>query len=227
MMDDLQLQELIKQICHSAEKSWERRRLMNQLIIELSKDKNLLKSSHFDYLEALNHTWLWLCKDLCKIFSKQDLNRKTLLKIINTYLSWRIKDLYIPDNRLVSLDVIVSKDEVITTLLDNVVTTNINGIDGYIEELQLQEMEIISLQFIKYIEKDPDKRLQNAYLKNRPICNCQFLAQKLLLKEPQEKLIKIAEELNISPQTIYSFWKRNCLVLLRQIALELGYKAEE
>jgi hypothetical protein len=226
MMDDLQLQELIKQICHSPEKSWERGRLMNQLIFELSKDKNLLKSSHFDYLEALNHTWLWLCKDLCKICSKQDLNRKTLLKIINTYLSWRIKDLYIPDKRLVSLDVIVSKDEVITTLLDNVATTNINGIDGYIEGLQLQEMQIISLQFIKYIEKDPDKRLQNTYLKNRPICNCQFLAQKLLLKEPQEKLIKIAGELNISPPTIYSFWQRKCLILLREIAIELGYKAE-
>lgn len=226
MMDDLQLQELIKQICHSPEKSWERRRLMNQLIIELSKDKNLLKSSHFDYLEALNRTWLWLCKDLCKIFSKQELNREILLKIINTYLFWRIKDLYVPDNRLVSLDAIVSKDEVITTLLDNVATTNVTGIYGYIEKLQLQEDDIIISEFKQYLEQDPDRKLQNTCAKNRPDCNCQFLIHKLLLKDPPEKMAVLSHELNVNYSTISSFWKRKCLVLLREIALELGYKAE-
>jgi len=227
MMDDLLLQELIKRICQCPENSWERGRLLNKLILDLSKDKKLLKTSHYDYLEALNLTWLWLCKNICRIFANQKLNRETLLKIINSYLYWRIKDLYIPEKRLFSLevDVIVSTDEVIA-LGNTFLTTNVTGIDRHIERWQLQENEKISLELEKYIEKDPQNKLQNTYIKNVPICNCQFLSRQLLLKAPPEKVSNIARELYLSQSTIHSFWKRKCLIMLREIAIELGYKSE-
>lgn len=226
-MDELHLQKLIEQICQSPEDSRERNRLMDRLILEFSKDQKLVKSSHPDYLEAVNDTWLWLCKIICKNIVNQELNRESLLKIINRYLYWRILDLYRRDKGVFfSLDVIVSTDGIITTLGEMLPAKDVNGIDDYLEKLQLQAMEKITLQLENYIEEDPESKLRNTYIRKVPDCNCQFLAKKLLLKDPPEKMSNIASKLNISQQTIYSFWKRKCLSILQEIAIELGYKAE-
>jgi hypothetical protein len=146
-----------------------------------------------------------------------------------------------------SLDNLLSQDGQGDTHLEQVSNEDLVGKNSYptislLDELIEIEDQSIGSQLWQYINADPEGKLRGCYpsekidkerkgnqpenMRPRPDVNCQVLAQRLQLKEPPEQLSEIARELGISDQTLYSHWKRRCLPLLREIAINFGYKPE-
>ena len=227
-----ELRKLIAEVCQHPSQSLERQKALNRLLVQIQHLPGLTKSSHPDYLDALNRTWEWLSQNIQNFKPRPPSLQVSLVKWINGYLYWRIQDLYAPDNRKYrSFDEPIGGEEAGQTYLDQLSETGfftplLSGIDGYIEQLQRQEQQRIGLQLEKYIESDPDGKLKNCHLKSNTQCNCLLLTQRLRLKEPPDKLVDLARELKVNYQTLVAHWKRNCLPLLQEIALSLGYERD-
>lgn len=236
---DEQLRQLIAEVCQSPLRSLKRRKAINHLFVAIQQLPGLGKSSHPDYLEALNRTWEWVNRSICQEFDlAKPLIPQRLVQWINSYLYWRIKDLYSASGgsltkqrlRERSLDELIH-EEAGTSLLEILAETNFSaptrsGLDGYIEQIEKEQQQYIGLKLERYIEEDLEGRLLNCHPKEHPNCHCQLLSQRMLLKSPPDKLMTIATELGIKYQTLTSHWKRNCLPLLQSIASELGYQRE-
>lgn len=110
-----ELRKLIDQVCSYPDRSKERQKALNKLLILIQQLPGIRKSCHPDYPEALNRTWEWLCRDIGKFdelrSDKVDL-QQSLVAWINGYLKWRIQDLYTPDsNFTISLDKPIANNE--------------------------------------------------------------------------------------------------------------------
>ncbi|MBD2485835.1 sigma-70 family RNA polymerase sigma factor [Planktothrix sp. FACHB-1365] len=93
--------------------------------------------------------------------------------------------------------------------------------------LEAEEKRLFLNSFKCYIQEDPKNELQNSYPRNYPDCNCKTLIKKLYFDN--KKFQDIASELEIRDQTLHSYWRRNCLPILRQIAkrlYEINYLVE-
>lgn len=223
---------LIQEICQKEIKSSQRRKAMNKLLLELQNLKGLAQSSHPHFLDALNQTWIWLNRCICEKFDlNSDLIEIRLVQWINSYLYWRIKDLYkLQSKHNKSLDELIDDHEGKTLLYHlsetGITTPTRNDLDFLIEEIERKEKQDISKKIADYINNDPEELLINCYPKNYPCANCQILSQRLLLKEPPDKMSHLAKDLNINNQTLNSHFKRNCLKHLQTIAKQLGYNHE-
>ncbi len=235
---DEHLQQLIASICGNPDPtSLERRREINRLLVILQQLPGLLKSSHLYYLEALDQTWEWVSRNICTFEPHPHLSiQESLKRWINGYLSWRIRDLYRGGKcNPYSLDTPLdnSSDENPTTLLEKLTETGfeppkLSGIDGYIEQLLRQERQEICRQLERYISEDPQGILRDCKCRKSPNCNCQCLSQRLLLKDPPDKISQISQDLGINYQTLNSHWKKKCKPLLQKIARSfLGYSGDE
>ncbi len=52
---------------------------------------------------------------------------------------------------------------------------------------------------------------------NYPQCTCGEIAKRHILKQPPDKIAKIARDLELNYQTVNSHWRRNCKPLLAEI----------
>ncbi|RAM50040.1 MAG: hypothetical protein C6Y22_19855 [Hapalosiphonaceae cyanobacterium JJU2] len=229
-MDDLeqQLIGLITQIRQHVPKSRQWRLAMNRLLREIQQFPGLLKSSHPDYPAALNLTFEWVSKNISEFEPYSESVAESLVRWVNGYLRWRIQDLYSPDkNAPLSLDAPLASDFGEITLLDKLPNSTLSGLDGLIENSQRESKQRIGLELELYIEQDPEEKLKNSYPRSSVECNCQFLSQRLILKEPPDKVAEIARELSLPYTTVNSHWNRNCKPMLQKIAEYLGYKQEQ
>ena len=227
---DEQLEKLIEAACQHPAGSRERRKAMHRLLIELQRLPGVKKSSHPDYLEALNQTWLWVSRNVCREFVPRGSLQVSLVNWINGYLYWRIKDLHSLDTKIVSLDAPIGNDRGVTSLIEqmsatNLTTPTLDGLDGYIEQLQRQRILNITLKLEAYIQQDPDKKLRSCYPRAYPQCHCQLLSQRRYLQNPPSTFSDIAQKLNITPVRLTNHWYGRCKPLLQEIALDLGYKS--
>ncbi|MEM9925545.1 MAG: hypothetical protein AAF915_17635, partial [Cyanobacteria bacterium P01_D01_bin.50] len=93
---DEQLQKLIEEVCLYEEGTPERQKALNKLLMIVQQLPGIKKDRHPDYLEALNKTWEWVCRSIEKFkVNPGDSLQNSLVKWINGYLKWRIKDLYV------------------------------------------------------------------------------------------------------------------------------------
>ena len=227
---DKQLEKLIAAACSSPEGSQEWRKAMHRLLIELQRLPGIRKSSHPDYLEALNQTWAWVSRKLCREFAPRKELQSSLVKWINGYLYWRIYDLYSSETvNWVSLDRPIGNDERVTSLMDKLSATNLtpptlDGLDGYIEQLQRQNTQRLALKLEFYIHKDPQGKLRLCYPCAYQQCNCQLLSQRRYLQNPPTTFRELAQELNIPMAKLTNHWYDRCKPLLQEIALDLGYQ---
>lgn len=231
---DEQLKELIVEVCRYSDRSPERQKALNRLLIQIQHLPGLAKSNHPDFLDALNRTWEWFSQNIQTFQPRPPSLQASLVKWINGYLYWRIKDLYAPDRRVpLSFDEPVWGDETgLTTYLDQLSETgfgipSLSGIDGYIEQLQRQEKQRIGLELKRYIEEDEAGTLHNCHPKAYSQCNCLLLSQRLSFKNPPDKFTQLAKELDVNYQVLVAHWKRKCLPLLQQIAISLGYEPDQ
>lgn len=229
-MDDLaqRLTTLITQVRQNPPNSRKWRLNMNWLLLEIQQLPGLAKSSHPDYPAALNLTLEWVSKNITRFESDSDSLRESLLKWVNSYLGWRIRDLYSPDKDApLSLDAPITANIREITRQDNLSNLTLSGLDGLIESCMRETTIRIGLDLELYIEQDPEDKLKNSHPTTSPHCNCQFLSQRLVLKEPPDKFAHIAKELSIPYTTVNSHWKRKCEPILQKIAEDLGYTQEQ
>lgn len=221
-ISDKEIRNIIDGICRTSQPmSSEYRRYTNRLLIGLQQIPNLLKSSHPYYLEALDKTWEWVVDHICEFQPQSHLSlQDSLVRWINKYLSWRIKDLHRKDQRQ-------HCNEVSLDASGNFNVPYLSDIDSYIENERVERNQKIWNKIEKYIEEDPDNRFRSCHVKNHPRCNCQTLCQKLILKHPPDKFSKVSRDLNINYQTLKSHWERKCKPLLQSIAEEFGYSQGE
>jgi hypothetical protein len=228
---DEQLKDLIIEVCQCQDSQHEQQKALDRLLNIIQRLPRLLKSSHPNYPEALNLTWTWVSRNIQAFDIQSPFLQERLVNWINSYLRWRIKDLYIGDRpSLISLDRPISNSEgECTTLLellpDPQFPPPLNLLDVYLITIQAEEQQRIGVSIEQYIECDPDGKLRQCHPRQRHDCHCQILAQRLLLKEPPDKLTKVAEDLQINYQTLNSHWKQKCLPLLQLICRNFGYQS--
>ncbi|MFY7801871.1 MAG: hypothetical protein ACOVQ7_00425 [Limnoraphis robusta] len=226
---DQQIKGLIEQVYQFERTSPQARKALTRLLIFVQRHPDLYRSSHPDYSEALNRTLEWMCRNLQSFEPRSASIEQSLIRWINGYLKWRVRDLYSPDSyyqRHVSLDEpIINSGQESTTRIDRLVDQNtITGIEGWIEESQKTRRLSIGDAVWEYIEQDPENLLKSCYPKKQPECHCQILAKRLLLQQPPQKISEIAREYNISNQTLYSHWKRKCIPLLQTICDQISQR---
>ncbi|WP_414565041.1 MULTISPECIES: hypothetical protein [unclassified Anabaena] len=242
------LRQLIAAACQHPDGTKEWRKAMNRLLIVIQGLPEFRKYSGLDcpdyFLDALNQTWEWLSRNIRNFQPRTSSIRTDLMKWLNTYLYWRLKDLKTPSSltgkiKYLSLDETISdSDSVeIATWLERVSQEGqllgtpsnprvLSGLEIYLEQQQQQSEQNIVTSLALYIEQDPDKQLRNCYPRQHPECNCQLLSQRLLFifKNPPDKLADIAHERKINYQTLVSHWKLKGIPLLQSIAIKLGYQ---
>ncbi|MCC5660312.1 hypothetical protein LC608_25715 [Nostoc sp. XA010] len=229
-MDDLdqRLNTLITEVRQQPSNSIKWRFAMNRLLLEIQQLPGLAKSSHQNYPEILNRTLEKVSNNISEFQPYSNSVAKSLVKWVNAYLRLRMKDLYCPDkNAPLSLDAPIASDFGEITLLDNLPNFTLSGLDSLIENSQRKTTQRIGLNLELYIEQDPEGKLKNSYSGSSVGCNCQFLSQRRVLKEPPDKVADIARELSIPYTTVNSHWKRKCEPILQKIAEDLGYKQEQ
>jgi hypothetical protein len=229
---DEQLRKLIEEISKHPPGSSQYRKTMHRLLIAIQKLPGLRKSSHPDYLHALDQTFEKISRDICRDFQPRSHSlTQDLLNWVNGDLKWRIKDLYIQDqkkkNKEESLDRSISYDREETNLGDFLASPTLEGLEGYLEKLQNQKIERIGLELESYIDRDPQKQLQNCYPRNYPQCNCQILSQRRFFRDPPDTFPEIAQELNMPLRPLTNHWFGRCLPLVQNIARDLGYNPKE
>lgn len=212
---DEQLRELIVKICSLPRGSEQRRKSIDRLLRQLQYLPKLLKSSHPDYLEAVDRTWEWLDNNLHKFNPQNSSLQDCLVTWINGNLGYRIRDLYTPQtNKIISINALEKSGFYISTW---------SRLDDHIDEqLQTQENQSLARAIVRYIDRDPEQKLRNCHPQNRPDCNSQIIAQRLFLRQSPEKLSTIGRKLNINTQTIHSFWKRKGFPKVQAIAREIA-----
>jgi hypothetical protein len=223
---DEKLQNLINEVCRHPDPSPERQKALNRLLINIQQIPGIYKSSHQDYLDALNRTWEWFCKNICKFEARSPSLQQSVVTWINGYLKWRIKDLHLPDsNYTISLDTpIGGEEDQQRTRLELLPSLTLDLLEQKIAKIQEKQNQTLSNRIRKYIEQDENGNLTAISPKKCPECHCQILAIRLILEQPPHKIADIAREFNISNQTLYSHWKNKCLPMLREIGINLGYE---
>ncbi|NEP10772.1 MAG: hypothetical protein F6K14_11260 [Symploca sp. SIO2C1] len=239
MTDDHQLRQLIDRICGNLDlNSSDRRLAVNLLLIKLQRLPGLLTNSHPYYLEALDKTWEWVSKSICNFKQRPHLSlQESLVKWINSYLYWRIRDLSLrqncQDSEVKSLDSPSDPSgENTSTLLEQVWETNlvppkVTGLDAYLEANRRRRIQEIFEKFEDYVAQDPEGILRNCHPRNCPQCHCQLLCQKLLFQAPRAKISQLGRDLGVNHQTIRYHWPTKCLPLLQGILESLGYGQDE
>ncbi|MEM6401624.1 MAG: hypothetical protein AAF757_15540, partial [Cyanobacteria bacterium P01_D01_bin.116] len=174
---DEQLQQLIEEVCRYEEGTPQRQKALNKLLLIVQRLPGIRKDGHQDYLEALNKTWEWFCRsidkfDKLKVGSDESL-QINLVRWINGYLKWRIKDLYAPDsNYTISLDQSISNDEGSkVTRLDILADSQSEGIslnllDIKIAEIQKRDRRTWGERIIQFIEEDAKRELRHRCIRN-------------------------------------------------------------
>lgn len=229
-MDEEKLRKLLKDVQQKAPGSPEWRVSMDRLLIKIEKFNGLLRCSHYDYLDALNRTWEWVCHNIKSFKPLLPSLEESLVSWVNSYLYWRIKDLRIENRRnFPSLEELMEKNEEESSLLNQLLESRWNiescgWLENYIEQSDIQKIRQIGLALEQAVEADIQGRLKTIYLQEKSECNCKLLSQRLLFKDPPDKLASLSRELEANPKTLLSHWNKKCKPCLQRMAIELNYR---
>ncbi|MBW4509071.1 MAG: sigma-70 family RNA polymerase sigma factor [Scytonematopsis contorta HA4267-MV1] len=207
------LKQLVEQACGHPSGSLQRSRLLTQ-IIRLCSHK-LWKEHTPYYQDALQQTWIYFCSNLCESTTTKayDPSISSVTFWLNTYLRYKLRDLYIEQQRVKAKTVStktrqstsgeVSETEIIDSLPAS------PDVPPILEDVRM------------WAETDSDGELRHTHIQGRPDINCQMLILKRLPPEVGWK--ELAEEYNLTVSTLSSFYQRQCLPRLRKFAEKEGY----
>ena len=252
---DERLRQLLIQVLQKNLEKLERETAQERLLKLIPDLPGIRQSSHHDYLDALNQALMQVKQNIHKKFKLNndsepaDVLRERFVRWVNSYLKYRIIDLYRAQNQPLSLDNPLGNDsrenfiDVVTNF--GFTAPTLDSIDSLIElnQKQISQRKVLALEL--YIERDPENKLRNCYPANCPDCNCQTLAKNLFLtdagsevtaKEGSKRVTiakaekkvtvrSLAEKLGIKEQTAYTHWKRKCRPLFREIINDLENSA--
>jgi hypothetical protein len=244
---DEQLRRLIEAVQHHSPGSVAWRKALNRLIIEIQQLPGLARSTHPDYGEAWNDVMMRLGNEIQTFEPTQASLTQSLTTWINLKLrlKYAVRELHSPDGSTtepktaktafkqqsqkqpLSLDAPVGT-EGSSSFVDQLPDPNpatLWELEEAIQQAQEQQQRTqIGTQLTHYINTDPENRLKTCHPQAHPDCHCQMLSQRLLLKQPPDRLAAIAREFNINYHTLNWHWKHRGLPLLQAIAQEIAQK---
>ncbi len=211
---DKRLAELITQTCSCPQDSLERQRGLNQLIWEIQQSGKLLRGvGEPDYEDALQQTWLYLCRNLCEATTGDvyDPERASVITWINDYLKWRLKDNRYKWHDMKSLRVqtIMFEDDDCIDPVDHLMAPP--SAPPIIDEI------------FDWLEKEK-KILKRIYVRDRPDINCYDLIPRRL--PPETAWEDLAVEFGVAVTTISNFYHRECRPRLKEFIVSQGYFEE-
>ncbi|PSB40853.1 hypothetical protein [Chamaesiphon polymorphus] len=228
---ETQLRQKLAAVLAAPVQSAQRAQAMSRLICTLRQLPGIKIVNHQDYLLALNQTWEWMSRNIDEFRASTNSLEHDLVKWINGYLYWRIRDIYttsaLPDRQHLSLDEeIFNQGETYLDLLSEsgFGDLTLDNLNAHIASLQQQEHREIAARIEAWIQLDPERQLQSCYPKGRSNCNCQLLGDRIIVKDPPDSLTALAKELDIPYQTLVAHWKRRCLPILQTQAKIFGYE---
>jgi hypothetical protein len=231
---DEEFRELIKQASEFRQDTPERAKTISLLRVKIQQLPGFYQSSHQDYFDALDQTWEWFGRNIQDFEERPPLLTVSLVRWINGYLHWRIRDIRDKRNQTISLDARGNEDGTVKNFWEVISETGfepprLSGIDSYIEKIQQQNIDLIAQKLKQYIEQDPDFVLRNLHLQKNPECNFQVIIQRLYLKDKHDTKRAIAEYFGVSEQTLYAHYRRNWSKIqlhLQEVALNSGLEED-
>ena len=211
---DEYLRQIIAALRQHPNGSREWKTAMRQLLSYVQRLPGLAKCSHPDYPEVLSETLTLVSKQIQEFQPCYDSLLSSLAGWINKKLrhKYRTLELYRANPFVtLSLDHPIKYEEdpggTFTELIPDPQPSTIWEIEAQIEQWQKQEKNVsVGNKIWHYIEQDPQRRLRSCHPRQNPECNCQLLSQRILLKNPPDKLPELAKKFNIPYQTLVSHW---------------------
>lgn len=206
------LQRLVSEACKHPAHSEKRQVKLQEIVRVVMKSDQLWMEDTPYYEDALQQTWLYLCKKP----ERYDPTRGTVITWLNSYLKWRLKDLsqasWNPEVRTVDFYMLWTKEIYGQIKMEDKITEYLLA-DPDIPPI-LEETRI-------WAETDSSGELRKTHVKNRPDVNCQILI--LLRLPPENQWETIAEKLQVAQSTAQTFYRREATPRLRKFGLEQGY----
>jgi hypothetical protein len=202
-----QLKQLVTETCQHPQGSIARQRALTSLIRLINRSQKLWKDSSPYYEDALQLTWLYFCRNLCEVTtakSAYDSDRSNVITWINTYLKYRLQDMYIENHQQQIKSGLIEREDI-----------NDAGIDQVIDRIAapVQSSNLLA-QVREWVELDKTKVLRRTYIRDRADVNAQVLILKRL--PPETNWQNLALEFSLPISTLSSFYQRKCIPLLKE-----------
>ena len=208
---DKQLEWLIAETCQHPPSSLQRKDNLTKLIQAIIKSGKLWSSREPFYEDALQQTWIYLCRNLCEANTgrQYDPNQSQVITWLNNYLKYRLLSFQGERQQRKAREFSSSftKDEETIDLVQQLPAT--------------PETPPIWEETLNWVKNDSDGELSSIHIKNRPDITCQVLILRRLPPPTDWKTLE--DEFNCSYSTLANFYKRQCRPRLRQFAFNQGY----
>lgn len=205
------LRQLILETCKHSPGSVKRQQNLTQVIRLITKSGKLWQDNAPYYEDALQQTWLYLCRNLCESVTGDQYNpsRSAIVTWLNGYLRWRLQDYRIQEQ--------VKRTQT--------ASGRRLGTDRTIDPLETLEappdIPPILETTKQWVEADPEDELASTYIQGHPEITCQVLILRRLPPETSWKAL--AAEFGTSISTLSSFYQRQCIPRLRKFAESQRY----
>ena len=208
---DQQLAKSIAETCQHPPGSLERNSGLTKLIQIIIRSGKLWHSYDSFYEDALQQTWLYLCRNLCEANTGKQYNpeKSQVITWLNSYLKYRLLSF---------------QQEIKQKKQREIAPPRISEeqITDPIQQLPAPpEIPPIFEKTLDWVQKDFDGELSSVHIKNRPDITCQVLILRRLPPPTDWKTLEA--EFNCSYSTLANFYQRQCRPRLRQFALTQGF----
>ena len=198
------LPQIIKETCQYPPESVERQAGLTRLICLLIQSGKLWRENTPYYEDALQQTWLYVCRNLCEANTGKayDPNLSNVTTWVNSYLKRRLQD-YRQERQ--------QRNYLYQTL-------NEQGLD----QIETPPPVPSLLETVRdWANTDADGSLRGHHLRGHPTVTCQVLILRRL--PPRSTWEELSQEFNVPPTTLSSFYRRHCFPKLRQFGKFQGY----
>ncbi|MDY7012324.1 MAG: sigma-70 family RNA polymerase sigma factor [Cyanobacteriota bacterium] len=207
MRSDEFFNELIEKICQYPRGSTQRRKHMNRLMQNIIQSGKLWRENTSYYEDALQQTWLYLCRNLCEADTAEEPynpQKSSVFTWLNSYLRWRLRDFRNQEQQKSTPPADPRLDP-----LGNLPDPRDRNIPPMLEEIRY------------WIESDPQGELRNTHIRGRQDLTCQVLMLRRL--PPETGWRELEAEYGCSMSTLANFYQRQCLPRLRKRGESMGY----
>ncbi len=206
------LQQLVNQACCQPPQSLQRRKYLNRLIAAITKAGKLWHEQTDYYEDALQQTWIYLCRNLCEaVTAKQPYNpQKSLVTTwLDRYLKRRLQDFYLQAQAEKEKRVLPSAAK------EGNFYDPVQNIPAPPATQDIQE------ETRHWVQSDPEGELRSIHVKGRKDITCQLIILRRL--PPETSWQQLGAEWDCSYSTLANFYQRKCLPKLRKFARHQGY----
>ena len=208
---DRQLAKSIAETCQHPPGSLRRNIGLTKIVQTIVRSGKLWHSYDSFYEDALQQTWLYLCRNLCEANTgkQYDPEKSQVITWLNSYLKYRLLSFRQEIQQKQQREIIPPK------ISEEQITDPIQQLPAPPETPPIFETTL------NWVENDPDGELSSVHIKNRPDLTCQILILRRLPPPTDWKTLEA--EFNCSYSTLANFYQRQCRPRLRQFALTQGF----